>query len=145
VVLDGRLFLKGQDDDDDDKPEPRPRLSIPLGDDDDDDDDDDSLLLPPLRSAELAEDDNLTQRSVELPRRAIREQLGGPLRGSFGSIRTSDRFGDLNELELELDAFPIEGPESSFIEQGDFLDHEENANESLIPRYVITTLINLDV
>jgi hypothetical protein len=133
LVPNGKLFLKGQEDDDD-RPEPQPRLSIPLG--GDDDDDDDSLLLPPLRSTDLIEDDNLTQRSVEQPRRAAREQPPVLSRGSFGSIRTSDRFGDLNELDL--DALPVEGPDSSFVEHGGHLDYEENADESTILRCVIT-------
>jgi len=85
------------DDDLDDGPDPvRPRLSLPLG---EDDDDDDSLLLPP-RSAGL-EDENFTAQSIELPRRALSEQPPGRLsRGSFGSIRMSDQFADLNEIGL---------------------------------------------
>ncbi len=67
----------------------RPRLSMPLG----EEDDDDSLLLPPQSEGLGMYDDNLTTRSVELPRRAASEIPGGRLsRGSFGSIRTSDRF-----------------------------------------------------
>lgn len=81
-------------DDLDDGPDPiRPRLSLPL---DEEDDEDDSLLLPP-RSAGL-EDENFTAQSIELPRRALSEQAPGRLsRGSFGSVRMSDQFGDLNE------------------------------------------------
>lgn len=72
----------------------RPRLSLPLN--EYDDDDDDSLLLPP-HSAGL-EDENFTVQSVELGRRAVSEQPPGRLsRGSFGSIRMSDVFADLNE------------------------------------------------
>jgi hypothetical protein len=88
----------------------RPQLSIPLG---DEDDDDDSLLLPPPRSTGL-EDENFTVQSIELPRRAVSEQPGGRLsRGSFGSIRTSDRFADLNEIGLEAPG--EDGFDSSFI------------------------------
>jgi hypothetical protein len=71
-------------------------LSLPL---DDEEDEDDSLLLPP-RSAGL-EDEIFTAQSIELPRRAISEQPPGRLsRGSFGTIRMSDQFADLNELGL---------------------------------------------
>jgi histone H3/H4 len=113
----GKVLVAGEDDLDG-RMEPRPRLSMPL-----DEDEDDSLLLPPMRSADFVEDDNLTQRSVELPRRAVVGQLGGRLsRGSFGSIRTSDRIGDINELGL--DALAAEGNDSTFIQQGDFEDFE---------------------
>tara|TARA_R110002060_G_scaffold48937_4_gene59905 strand:+ start:334 stop:1287 length:954 start_codon:yes stop_codon:yes gene_type:complete len=76
----------------------RPRFSLPMG-DYDEDDEDDSLLLPP-RSAGL-EDENFTVQSVELPRRAISEQPPGRLsRGSFGSVRMSDVFADLNDMGI---------------------------------------------
>lgn len=91
-----RSRFRAQDEDDfDDGPElQRPRLSLPL--DEDVDEDDDSLLLPP-RSAGL-EDENFTVQSVELGRRAVSELPPGRLdRGSFGSIRMSDVFADLNE------------------------------------------------
>ncbi|KFY18342.1 hypothetical protein V493_08687 [Pseudogymnoascus sp. VKM F-4281 (FW-2241)] len=97
----------------DEEPAPtRPRLSMAIG---DNDDEDDSLLLPPHSDA-LLDDDNMTQRSVELPRRAVSEQPGGRLsRGSFGSIRYSDQFdrtmGDPERFD------------SSFI-QGNFDDGE---------------------
>jgi hypothetical protein len=99
-------------DDMDEEPDPeRPRLSLPLG----EDDEDDSLLLPP-HSAGL-EDENFTVQSVELPRRAISEQPPGRLsRGSFGSIRMSDQFADLNELGL--DGIDRNIFDSSFIEPG---------------------------
>lgn len=88
-----RFRIQDEDDLDDGSEIQRPRLSLPL---DDDEDDDDSLLLPP-RSTGL-EDENFTVQSVELGRRAISEQPPGrPSRGSFGSIRMSDVFGDLND------------------------------------------------
>jgi hypothetical protein len=85
---------KDQEDDFEDGPAlPRPRFSLPLG----DEDDDDSLIEPP-KSAGL-EDEEFTARSVELPRRAISEQpLGRFSRGSFGSVRLSDVFADLNDV-----------------------------------------------
>lgn len=112
-----KILVAGGDDLDD-RPEPRPRLSMPL-----DEDEDDSLLLPPMRSAGLVEDDNLTQRSVELPRRVSLGYMA-PRRslGSFGSVRTSDRIGDVNELGL--DALAADGNDSTFMQQDNFDDYE---------------------
>jgi hypothetical protein len=132
VVPDRKIFLNGQGADRDDMQEPPPKFSVPLG---DYDDDDDSLVLPPPRSTELMEDDDLTQRSIEQARRAIGDQLTGNLRGSFGSTRTSAGFGDLNDLGLE--ALPIDGPDSSFIGQDDYLDYED-IDVSTISRYAVS-------
>jgi hypothetical protein len=104
-----RLAVPGEEDDDGSDPE-RPRLSLPFG---DEDDEDDSLLLPP-RSAGL-EDENFTIQSVELPRRALSEQPPGRLsRGSFGSIRMSDVFPDLNDAGLD----GLGGDDSSYMAGG---------------------------
>lgn len=71
-----------------------PRLSLPL------EDDEDSFQLPPEGASVHVNEDNLTQISVELPRRAYSEQLGGRRsRASFGSIRMSDRFAALDDFE----------------------------------------------
>lgn len=79
----------------------RPRLSLPIG---EEEDDDDSLLLPP-QSAGL-ENEDYTGHSVELGRRAISEQpLNRFSRGSFGSVRLSDQFGDLNDSRFGGDAY----------------------------------------
>ncbi|KAI9795469.1 MAG: hypothetical protein M1833_006999 [Piccolia ochrophora] len=82
----------------DDEPDlPAPRMSMRL--DEDDDDEDDSLPLPPPRLSIGLDDENDTQRSVEMPRRAYSEQPGRRFsRDSFGGLRLSDRFADLNEL-----------------------------------------------
>ena len=78
------------DDDDDDLPK-RPRLSLPIDMEDEDDSD-----LQPHRSAGL-EDENMTARSIELPRRALSEQPGS--RYSLASNRMSDFFsGNANEM-----------------------------------------------
>ncbi|KAJ8058521.1 hypothetical protein OCU04_012705 [Sclerotinia nivalis] len=114
------------DDDFDDGPNlVPPRLSLPLDDENDDDDneDDESLLLPSLAALE---DENLTTRSIELPRRAVNEKPNRLFsRGSFGSTRGSDRFGNLNEAELGGDAM-----ESSFFDGNDYEndDFREMAN-----------------
>ena len=103
----GRFVLPENEDLDDDVELERPRLSLAL---EYDDDEDDSLLLPP-RSAGL-EDENFTVQSVELLRRAISEQPPGRLsRGSFGSIRMSDHFADLNEVGGVFESsFAMGGP-----------------------------------
>jgi hypothetical protein len=107
----GRLPIIHQEDDLDDGPEPiPPRLSLPL----EGIEEDDSFLVPP-QSTGLLEDENITQQSVELPRRATSEQLPGRLsRGSFGSIRVSDRFDDMTELGM--DAVASEGIDQSFVQ-----------------------------
>lgn len=121
----GRLLLPVRDLSDDDEADfPRPRLSLPLG--DDEDEDDDSLLLPP-QSAELL-DENFTVQSVELPRRAVSEQPGRVYRGSFGSIRLSDRFADLNDLDSE--GMGYDANNSSQLGPGNF-DYDEVADDDI--------------
>ncbi|OBT99347.1 hypothetical protein VE01_02586 [Pseudogymnoascus verrucosus] len=101
----------------DDEPAPtRPRLSMAIG-----DDEDDSLLLPPHSDA-LLDDDNMTMRSVELPRRAVSEQAGGRLsRGSFGSIRYSDQFDRTMGDPERFDSSFIQG---NFDDDGPFLQDD---------------------
>ena len=75
---------------------PMPRLSMAI------DESEDSLLSPPPRLSAPLDEELQTQRSVEAPRRAYSEQPFGRLsRGSFGGIRVSDRFADLNETVLD--------------------------------------------
>jgi len=108
----------------DDAPLERPRLSLPIG---DDDDDDDSLLLPP-QSAGL-EDENLTVQSVEFGRRAISEQpLNRFSRGSFGSVRLSDQFGDLNDSRFGGDVY-----DSSVMDGQAFEDEDAPGDISGLP------------
>lgn len=120
----------GQNDELEDGPDPvRPRLSMPLT----EEDEDDSFLLPPKRTLGTLDDENITQRSVELPRRALSEQPGGRYsRGSFGSIRTSG-FGDLSEFGLGA----LEGEvfDSSFVQPG-FDDEAETflTQDPTLPR-----------
>ncbi|KAM0150516.1 hypothetical protein ACHAQE_008425 [Botrytis cinerea] len=114
------------DDDFDDGPNlVPPRLSIPLDDDNDEDDneDDESLLLPSLAALE---DENLTTRSIELSRRAVTERPSRMFsRSSFGSVRGSDHFGNLDEAEFGRDEM-----ETSFFNANDFEndDFREMAN-----------------
>lgn len=64
-----------------------PRLSLAI----DEEDEDDSLLLPPTLAG--LEDEDITIHSVEMPRRAISEQiLDRVSRSSFGSTRASAPF-----------------------------------------------------
>jgi histone H3/H4 len=128
----GRLAVPGDDDLDDGEDIQRPRLSLPLG---DEDDEDDSLLLPP-QSAGL-ENENHTGHSIEFGRRAISEQPPGRLsRGSFGSVRMSDMFGDVNEIE------GIDEEYSSYIARGVYGDDDvpEIADDETIQREITETL-----
>jgi hypothetical protein len=122
-----RVTLPPEDDIEEDQDLPLPKLSMPLG-----DDDDDSLLLQPPQSAGL-EEEQTTQYSIELPRRAVSEQPGG--RYSYGSTRASERFGDLTEVGLE--ALSEGDIDSSFIPQGNFDDDEadDHTYGINIPRY----------
>lgn len=82
---------------------PIPRLSMPIDNgEEEEDNDDDSLHGPPPRFSVPLDDDTYAQTSVEMPRRAISEQPYGRFsRGSFGSVRMSDRFADINELGFD--------------------------------------------
>jgi len=110
----------------------KPRLSLPL-DEDEEEEEDDSLILSAPRSAGL-EDENFTVQSIELPRRAVSEQPGGRFsRPSFGSIRISDGFPDLNEMGFGGDAV-----DSSFVTGGAFQDGDipDMTDMSVLPGYV---------
>ena len=91
-----------EEDDLDDEPDlPVPRLSLGLEENDDDDDEDESTMQLPPEDVDLhVEEENLTQRSVEVARRAYTELPGRRnTRLSFGSIRFSDRFADVEALK----------------------------------------------
>jgi len=99
---------------------PRPRLSMPI-----DDDDDDSFQLAPPRLSEPLWEDN-TQRSIEVPRRAISEQPANRIgRESFGVLRLSDRFADINELDSDVVSDPANDDDAGpdFDEQDYGVDH----------------------
>jgi hypothetical protein len=103
---------------------PAPRLSLPL-----DDDDDDSFQLHPPQLSTPFEEENYTQQSVELPRRVNPEQNRNRLsRGSFGSIRASDRFADINELGLGVRS--EDGGDES-LARPEFDDYEDSAEGEL--------------
>ncbi|KAK4697897.1 hypothetical protein P7C71_g242, partial [Lecanoromycetidae sp. Uapishka_2] len=71
---------------------PQPRFSIAI---DDGTIDDDSFQEGPPRLSMPLDEADQTGRSIEIGRRAINEQPRGRLsRGSFGSIRASDGFGN---------------------------------------------------
>jgi hypothetical protein len=79
---------------------PRPRLSLPLEDSVEEEDEDGSPDIPAPRLSLPFGEDDITQRSIELPRRDRSAQdLTALSRGSFGSIRFSDRFGDLSRMD----------------------------------------------
>ena len=80
---------------------PKPRFSLDVEGEGEDDEEDSFHMHPPRLSLPL-DDDDYTERSIELGRRAISEQPSGRLsRGSFGTLRMSDRFGDTTELQLD--------------------------------------------
>lgn len=106
---------------------PIPRLSIPIDNGEEEDDDDDSFRMPPPRLSVPLDDDTYTQDFVEVARRAISEQPYGRFsRGSFGSIRMSDRFADINELGF--DAVSDISAENSTTR----LEFDTEYNESLV-------------
>ncbi len=110
-----RLNVQSRDDLDDEPDLERPRLSLPMG---EDEDEDDSFLVPP-RSAGL-EDENFTIQSVELPRRAAGELPPSRLsRGSFGSVRMSDAFANLNDPGMVGREF-----DSSYLADNQFADDD---------------------
>lgn len=80
---------------------PKPRFSL-IFEGRGEDDEDDSFHVPPPRLSLPLDDGDHTERSPELGRRVISENLSGRLsRGSFGTLRMSDRFGDSAELQLD--------------------------------------------
>ena len=116
---------------------PIPRRSLPLnmGEDDESEQDDSFEQLPGDIEAHV-EDENVTQRSVELARRALVDQPGPRYaRASFGSIRFSDRFVDVKELDdsryPETNVAP--GPDNNDqVEEDDVTSPEERSDDDMI-------------
>ncbi|KAK0729733.1 centromere kinetochore component CENP-T-domain-containing protein [Lasiosphaeris hirsuta] len=123
TVMEG-VEEKEEEEEEEDLPK-RPRLSLPIDVEEDDSD------LYPHRSAGL-EDENFTMQSIEMPRRAISEQLPGQggSRFSMGSVRMSDYFAaGGTELRSE-DA----GIDSGFFPPGMALDGDTGVDEDF-PSY----------
>ncbi|PGH26709.1 hypothetical protein AJ80_01655 [Polytolypa hystricis UAMH7299] len=79
---------------------PRPRLSLSAAEMAGDDDEGSPELQPPILSLMPFDEEDLTQRSIELPRRERSAQDQATLsRLSLASARYSDRFGDLSRIE----------------------------------------------
>ncbi|KAL1959602.1 hypothetical protein VTO42DRAFT_1637 [Malbranchea cinnamomea] len=80
---------------------PRPRLSLPLEElEPRNAGHDSSPDIPPPRLSLLAEDEDVTLRSIEMPRRErTARELARLSRRSFISTRFSDHFGDLSRME----------------------------------------------
>ena len=75
---------------------PAPRLSIPVN---ELEHDDSFHMDPPRVSVQFEDDENVTSRSVEGSRRPLAEMGNSRLsRGSLGSLRASDQFGNLKNL-----------------------------------------------
>lgn len=99
---------------------PRPRLSLPL-DADSGTSEDGSPNMPPPRLSLHFDEDDITQRSVEYPRRAISDTDRQRMeRMSFGDVRLSENFGDLTRL----DAFSEHG-DITVLNQDDDGDMEQ--------------------
>ena len=97
------------DDFEDESDIPRPRLSLPLNDmvDGDEDEDEGLDLRPPRRSILVDDDDDMTQKSIEMPRRERPPRDTALLsRRSFTSTRFSDHFGDLSRMD-ETEAMDV--------------------------------------
>jgi len=92
----------------DDAPDiPQPRLSLDVL--REDEEGDDSFYYPPPRLSVPLEDENITQKSVELPRRAVSEQpLSRLSRASFGSIRLSEYFDDASRFYDKSIEIPVD-------------------------------------
>ena len=98
----------------------RPRLSLPI-DVDSGTSEDGSPDMPPPRLSLQFDEDDITQRSVEYPRRAISEKDRQRMeRMSFGDVRLSENFGDLTRL----DAFSEHG-DTTMLPQDDGGDIEQ--------------------
>jgi histone H3/H4 len=108
----------------------RPRLSLQI-DDDTGEDGEESPDIPPPRLSLAFEEEDITQRSVEYPRRALSEQERRRFsRMSFGDVRLSENFGDLSRMDgisegrdntITLQQVnDDEGLEDTTVEQGTF-------------------------
>lgn len=105
-----------------------PRLSLPIQEEEDESDDESSEMRPPRLSLAF-EDDDITYRSVEYPRRDYadrdRDRLSMMSRGAMG--RVSEDFGE-TRLESDFEAGDETGlvgddddaPEDTMISGGDF-------------------------
>lgn len=78
--------------------------------------------MPPPRLSLQFDEDDITQRSVEYPRRAISDKDRQRLeRMSFGDVRMSENFGDLTRL----DAFSEAGDITGLVQGADDEDMEQ--------------------
>ena len=107
-----------------------PRFSIAI---DNENEEDDSFHDAPPRLSMPLDDGDQTGGSFEIARKATNEQrLGRLSRGSFGSVQTTDRFGNISELAYE-NASHLRA-DDSILEPGldddadELGSHEENSN-----------------
>ena len=91
---------------------PKPKLLMPVA---TEDEDEDSFQMRSPRNSILLDDHSHTQRSVELGRHIFSQQPPGRLsRGSFGTIRMSDRFADPDDQEPRMwDKHPSDSADES--------------------------------
>ncbi|KAI9668320.1 MAG: hypothetical protein M1829_005524 [Trizodia sp. TS-e1964] len=118
---------------DDDLEIPQTRFSLPRDADDDSLGEDDSFQVPPRLSLPLDDEDNLTVQSIEAPRRAASERPSRLSRGSFGSLRMSDRFADLNELGFDAFSQILEDEGISFPDYDDYNEELADRADAELP------------
>ncbi|TKA71123.1 hypothetical protein B0A49_03122 [Cryomyces minteri] len=106
---------------------PVPRLSIPLN---DQDEDDDSFYEQPPRMSTRLDDDEQTGRSFEAPRRALPGQ-SRLSRGSYGSVRLSDRFADLNDLGVDAMS-DAEDTARPYLDEEDDLPYDDDDEDAVV-------------
>ena len=110
---------------------PKPSFSLDFEGTGDNGDEDSFQMQPPRLSLPIEESD-YTERSTEMGRRAISEQQRGTMsRGIFGTMRMTDRFSDMTELQSDT---ITEGPddETTLQRQTDSLeDHLEEIDEEV--------------
>jgi hypothetical protein len=80
----------------------RPRLSLPI--DESGTSEDGSSDLRPPRMSVAFDDDDITQYSIEYPRRDISIKDQERARMSFGNVRLSENFQDLTRLDVFSEA-----------------------------------------
>jgi hypothetical protein len=131
--------VRDETDDLDDEPVPeRPRLSLPI--DDTGASEDGSPDMPPPRISLPFDEEDITQRSIEYPRRAMSEKDRARLeRMSFGDVRLSENFGDLTRL----DAFSEPGDLTILQQRGDDEDEDATLGQAALDAGYVATSTSL--
>jgi hypothetical protein len=103
----------------------RPRLSLPLQ-EVQEVEEDGSPDIPPPRLSLAFDEEDITQASVEYPRREVSDRDKARLSMMSGGARPSENFGDLSRLESESDygdgtgLVGVDGGDETVMSQGAF-------------------------